>query len=157
MRFAGDRGIPLAAPSASLTRRALALGYEALLLFALFLASALPFLVIAHGVDRIAARPLFQIYLLVVAAAYFIWQWRRGGQTLAMKTWRIRIVTREGAPLALPHALNRFLFAAAGCLLVGAGFLWALVDREGLFLHDRLAGTKIIKEEGESRKAETNP
>ena len=74
-----------------------------------------------------------------------IWQWRRGGQTLAMKAWRIRIVTREGAPLALRHALNRFLFALAGCLLAGAGFLWALVDREGLFLHDRLAGTKIVQ------------
>lgn len=46
--------------------------------------------------------------------------------------------------LALRHALSRFLFAAAGSLLAGAGFLWALVDREGLFLHDRLAGTKII-------------
>lgn len=144
MGFAGDRGAPLVVPSASLTRRALALAYELLLLFALFLASSLPVVMMAHGADRIAARPLFQIYLFVVAAAYFIWQWRRGGQTLAMKAWRIRIVTREGAPLALRHALNRFLFALAGCLLAGAGFLWALVDREGLFLHDRLAGTRII-------------
>jgi uncharacterized RDD family membrane protein YckC len=144
MRFAGDRGAPLAAPSASLARRTLALAYEALLLFALLLVSALPVVMITHAADRIAARPLLQIYLFAVAAAYFIWQWRRGGQTLAMKTWRIRIVTREGAPLALRHALSRFLFAAAGALLVGAGFLWALLDREGLFLHDRLAGTKII-------------
>ena len=60
-----------------------------------------------------------------------------------MKAWRIRIVTREGAPLALRHAFHRFLFALAGCL-AGAGFLWALVDREGLFLHDRLAGPRII-------------
>jgi len=144
MRPAGDRGAPVGGPSASLMRRALALAYEAPLLFALFLASSLP-VVMAHGADRIAARPLFQIYLFVVAAAYFIWQWHRGGQTLAMKTWRIRIVTREGAPLALPRALYRFLFALAGCLLAGAGFLWALVDREGLFLHDRLAGTKIVR------------
>jgi uncharacterized RDD family membrane protein YckC len=144
MGFGGDRDAPLAVPSASLTRRALALAYEVLLLFALFLVSSLPVVMITHAADRIAARPLFQIYLFVVAAAYFIWQWRRGGQTLAMKTWRIRIVTREGAPLALRHALNRFLFAAAGSLLAGTGFLWAMVDREGLFLHDRLAGTRII-------------
>jgi len=44
---------------------------------------------------------------------------------------------------ALSHALNRSLFAAADGLLAGAGFLWALVDCEGLFLHDRLAGTRI--------------
>jgi uncharacterized RDD family membrane protein YckC len=145
MGIAGDRGALLAAPSASLARRALALAYEALLLFAVFLVSALPVVMMAHGADRIAARPLFQIYLFGVAAAYFIFQWRRGGQTLAMKTWRIRIVTREGAPLTVRHALNRFLFAAAGSLLAGVGFLWALVDREGLFLHDRLAGTKIVQ------------
>lgn len=144
MGFAGDRGTPLDAPSASLVRRALALAYEALLLFALLLVSSLPFVMIMHEGDGIAARPLFQLYLVAVAAAYFIWQWRRGGQTLAMKTWRIRLVTREGAPLALRHALSRFLFAAAGSLLAGAGFWWALVDREGLFLHDRLAGTRIV-------------
>jgi uncharacterized RDD family membrane protein YckC len=144
MRFAGERGAPLDAPSASLARRALALVYEALLLFALLLVSSLPVVMITHTADAIVARPLLQIYLVAVAAAYFIGQWRRGGQTLAMKTWRIRIVTREGTPLALRHALNRSLFAAAGSLLAGAGFLWALVDREGLFLHDRLAGTRII-------------
>jgi len=53
----------------------------------------------------------------------------------------------RGAPLALRHALSRFQFAAAGSLLAGAGFLWALVDREGLFLHDRPAGTKIVNSE----------
>jgi len=64
-----------------------------------------------------------------------------------MRTWRLRLVTREGASLDWKHALKRFLIALPGTLLLGAGFLWALVDREGLFLHDRLAGTKIIKEE----------
>ena len=147
MRSADDRGVPLAAPCASLTRRALALAYEALLLLALLLVSALPVAMITHAADAMVARPLLQVYLVAVAASYFVWQWRRGGQTLAMKTWRIRIVTREGAPLALRHALSRFVFALAGSLLAGAGFLWALVDRDGLFLHDRLAGTKIVRDD----------
>jgi uncharacterized RDD family membrane protein YckC len=144
MRFAGEGSAPLEAPSASLARRALALSYEALLLAALLLGAALPFVMMTHTADAIAARPLFQVYLIAVAAAYFVWQWRRGGQTLPMRTWRLRVVTRAGTPLGLNHALSRFVFALAGCALAGAGFLWALVDREGLFLHDRLAGTKII-------------
>ena len=82
-----------------------------------------------------------------VAAAYFVWQWRRGGQTLAMKTWRLRLVTRDGAPLTLRHAASRFVFAVPGALLLGRGFLWALVDREGQFLHDRLAGTQDRQDE----------
>ena len=144
MRFAGKGGAPLEASSASLARRALALAYEALLLTALLLAAALPFVMMTHAVDAIAARPLFQVYLIAVAGVYFVWQWRRGGQTLPMKTWRLRIVTRAGRPLGLKHALLRYVFALAGCASAGAGFLWALVDREGLFLHDRLAGTRII-------------
>ncbi|MGH8661559.1 MAG: RDD family protein [Burkholderiales bacterium] len=134
-------------PSAGLARRALALLYEALLLSALLVAAALPFLLITRGADAVVARPLFQVYLVAVAATYFVWQWRGGGQTLPLKTWRMRIVTRAGTPLSLRHALCRFLFALAGCALAGAGFLWALVDREGLFLHDRLAGTKIVTDD----------
>ena len=142
-----DGNAPPGANSAGLGRRVLALIYEALLLVALIFLSSLPFVMIAHEADRAAARPLFQLYLLTVAAAYFVWQWRGGGQTLAMKTWRMRLVTRESSPLSLRHAAGRFLFAVPGALLLGVGFLWALVDREGLFLHDRLAGTKIVRSE----------
>lgn len=133
------------APAAGLARRALGLAYEALLLAAVLLVGSLPFVMLMHGADRVLARALLQLYLAALAAAYFIVQWRRGGQTLPMKTWRMRLVTREGGPLTREHALRRFLFALPGTLLLGAGFLWALVDRERLFLHDRLAGTKIIR------------
>jgi uncharacterized RDD family membrane protein YckC len=144
MRFGGERDAPPEAPFASLARRAVALLYEALLLAAVLLASASLLVMVTHAAGVIAARPVFQAYLVAVAAAYFVWQWRRGGQTLPMKTWRLRVVTRAGTPLRLRHALRRFLFALAGCALAGTGFLWALVDRDGLFLHDRLAGTKFI-------------
>jgi len=135
------------APTAALSRRGLALVYEALLLSALLLAGSLPFVMLTHETDQGLARPLFQLYLIALIGVYFVWQWRRGGRTLPMRTWRLRLVTREGASLDWKHALKRFLIALPGTLLLGAGFLWALVDREGLFLHDRLAGTKIIKEE----------
>jgi uncharacterized RDD family membrane protein YckC len=151
MRPAADHGAPPALP-ATLARRALALIYEALLLIAVVFIGSLPFVMLVHSADHGIARLLFQCYLAALTGLYFTWQWRRGGQTLAMKTWRMRLVTRAGAPLTWRHALKRFAFALAGTLLFGAGFLWALVDREGLFLHDRLAGTKIVKEEDESRK-----
>ena len=144
MRFPGAPAVLRDAPSASLARRALALAYEAVLLAAVLLAAAAPFVAAAHAAEAWAARPLLQLYLIAVAAAYFAGQWCRGGQTLALRTWRMRIVTRAGAPLGAHQALVRFLFALAGCALAGAGFLWALVDRDRLFLHDRLAGTKII-------------
>jgi uncharacterized RDD family membrane protein YckC len=90
-------------------------------------------------------RPLFQLYLACAAGAYFIWQWVRGGQTLPMKTWRLRVVTRDGTGVPLPQACARYVIAAAGLLLFGAGFAWALADRERQFLHDRVAGTRIVR------------
>jgi len=73
-----------------------------------------------------------------VLGAYFIWCWLRGGQTLAMKAWRIRL---EG--VSPRNALLRFLLAL---LLVptGISILWALFDRDRQFLHDRLAGTRLV-------------
>lgn len=129
---------------ATLARRAASLAYEALLLAALLLAGALPFVMATHGMDAVLARALLQLYLVVLAGVYFAWHWVRGGRTLAMKTWRLRVVARDGAPLTWRRALIRYGYALAGTLLAGAGFLWALVDRERLFLHDRLAGTKIV-------------
>lgn len=135
-----------AATQASLARRALSLAYEALLLAAVLLVASLPFVLLTHDMGRDLGRPLFQLYLLVVTGLYFTWQWQRGGRTLAMKTWHLRLVTREGEPVTWRRGLKRFLCALPAVLLLGVGYFWALIDRDGLFLHDRLAGTKIIKE-----------
>ena len=129
---------------ARLGRRLLSLAYEALLLAAVWLAGGFLFLALAGSLAPHLARPALQLALLLLAGIYFVWQWQRGGQTLPMKTWRIRLVTASGEPLSLRRAACRFVFAAAGTLCFGAGFLWALVDPDRQFLHDRLAGTRIV-------------
>ena len=110
----------------------------------MLLAGALPYVLLTHHADPGWTRPLFQLYLVALLGAYFSWQWKRGGRTLAMRTWGLQLVTRAGTPLTWAHALQRYLYALAGTLALGAGFLWALVDRDRLFLHDRLAGTRVI-------------
>lgn len=90
----------------------------------------------------------FQLYLFAVMAAYFVWFWTHGGQTLAMKTWRLRLVTAGGGPLETRRALARFVFAALGMACFGIGILWALWDPQRQFLHDRLAGTRLVKYPG---------
>ncbi len=87
-------------------------------------------------------RPVFQLYVLGVVAGYFVWFWSHGRRTLAMKTWGLRLVRGDGRPLGTPLALLRFVLS--GLMLTGIGLLWALFDREKLFLHDRLAGTRLI-------------
>ena len=119
--------------------------YESILLFAVaFLGTWL--FQFAAGTLRIEGwrMHLLQAFLLALFAAYFLWCWLRGGQTLAMKTWRIRVVTKAGhANLAPKAALLRFVCAL---LLVPTliGIAWAYVDRDRQFLHDRLAGSLLI-------------
>ena len=135
---------PAAGEPAGLGRRLLSLLYETLLLAALLLAGMVPLALATAGWDVMPKRGLTQLYLLVLTGLYFVWQWSHGGQTLAMKTWRIRLVTREGAPLSPGRALRRYAYALLGVTLGGIGFAWALFDRERQFLHDRIAGTCII-------------
>ncbi len=119
--------------------------YESVLLFGVsFIASwvVVPLLGDAAGGATLAA---YRGYLLAVFGIYFIYCWRLSGQTLAMKTWGLRLRRADGQPLTLPVAVGRYVLAVAGLLCIGAGFLWALVDRDRQFLHDRLMGTRILR------------
>jgi uncharacterized RDD family membrane protein YckC len=63
-----------------------------------------------------------------------------------MQTWRIKLVSaREQRTVSLTQALLRYALAWAGLLFYGAGLLWALFDRDRQFLHDRLAGTRLVQ------------
>lgn len=112
--------------------------YEALTAFAVaFFAGAL-FLVASGARDATQGtlRHELQLVLAVALAAYFLFCWLRGGQTLAMKAWRIRLVD-----VTPRKAVMRLLLAA---LLLPVSIVWALFDHDRQFLHDRLAGTRLI-------------
>ncbi|MCC2680904.1 MAG: hypothetical protein K0S36_468 [Nitrosospira multiformis] len=128
-----------------LGRRLLSMLYESLILVAVLFIASFVFHLVFRDTSSIFFRPAFQLYLLVVAGIYFTWFWTHGGQTLPMQTWKLRVIRADGDSLNLKQALARYLFAVIGIFLFGCGVLWALFDRDGLFLHDRLAGTRIVK------------
>lgn len=130
---------------AGLARRLISLCYEALLLAALLIVASVPFVVLAGSARTAPLKLVFQFYLLLVAGSYFSYCWVRGGQTLPMKTWRIRLVTATGGQIPLTTALLRCLFAFIGYGLSAVTILWAFIDSDRQFLHDRLAGTRIIR------------
>jgi uncharacterized RDD family membrane protein YckC len=121
-----------------LARRLMAMGYEAILLFAVAFFAAWLFFFASGARDATAggARHLLQLFIGAVFAAYFLWCWLRGGQTLAMKAWGIRLVD-----VTPRKALVRFALAVA---LLPVSILWALFDRDRQFLHDRLSGTRLV-------------
>jgi uncharacterized RDD family membrane protein YckC len=112
--------------------------YEGFLVFAVSFFAAWVFFFASGGRDATRGwlRTELQVFVLVVLAAYFLWCWLRGGQTLAMRAWRIRLVD-----VTPRKAVLRFLVALA---VLPLSILWALVDRDRQFLHDRLAGTRLI-------------
>lgn len=130
---------------AGLKRRLAAMFYESLLLAALLLVAGFAYIPVFGSIHGPFQKAVFQLYLLVVMMLYFILFWKMGGQTLAMKTWRIRLTTVGGNPLTTAQCFFRFVLAATGLLLLGSGFLWALVDPDRQFLHDRLCKTRLTR------------
>lgn len=128
----------------SLPRRLACLFYDALLLAAVWFVAGFAVVGLLPDVGAGLPRLVFQAWLLLVAGVYFTWCWRRGGQTLAMKTWRIRLVGAAGGPVGLFQAWLRYGLAALGLVSFGMGFLWAFFDADRQFLHDRLAGTRLV-------------
>jgi uncharacterized RDD family membrane protein YckC len=129
-------------------RRLLSMIYESLMLVAVLFIAGFIFHLVFQNTGSIFFRPAFQIYLLLIAGIYFTWFWTHGGQTLPMQTWKLRVVAADGKRIYLKQAVARYLFAVIGFFLLGCGILWAFFDSDGLFLHDRLAGTKIVRIEG---------
>jgi uncharacterized RDD family membrane protein YckC len=123
-----------------LPRRLASMVYEALLLFAVGFFAAWLFFFASGGRDATAgaARHLLQLLIGLAFAGYFLWCWLRGGQTLAMKAWHIRLV--EVTPA---RALIRFVLALVFVPTL-VSIVWAFFDRDRQFLHDRLAGTRLL-------------
>jgi len=119
--------------------------YESLLLLGvLALTFMVPLLIVGIGTDYTPEGGVLWIYIFAVLGMYFLWYWRRGGQTLAMQTWKLRIVNIDGNPVSLRQGWLRYALAWPSVLFFGVGLLWALIDKDKQFLHDRLAGTRIV-------------
>lgn len=118
--------------------------YEALLLIGVFGVLIVPLVLFSASIGHMPSIPVLRVYIFLGLALYFIWHWHAKRQTLAMRTWHLRIVTADGSNPTLARLAWRYVLAWSSIGLAGIGIVWALLDREGLFLHDRLAGTRII-------------
>ena len=122
--------------------------YDLLPLIGLWMLTAALVLYAAHGeVDvahpSLAYRSSLQATLLLVTGGYFVLSWTRGGQTLGMRAWHIRVVAAEGGALPWPRAALRFAVALLSLLALGAGFFWCLIDRERRGWHDLASRAKL--------------
>lgn len=82
----------------------------------------------------------------LVTGAYAVVSWRRGGQTLGMRPWRLRVISMDGRPASWRALSVRFGIGTLSLLLGGLGFWWAWFGRDGLAWHDRASATRLIRE-----------
>ena len=162
--------VPAAARQAAppLRRRLACFLYEGVLLFGVTFTAALIYSVAVGQHHALQGRTGLAAVLFVVAGIYFVWLWTRSGQTLAMQTWHIRVLTVDGQPLGPGRAIARFacswvwfvppllavwqfglthsggiIFAAvAGWVLFYAALSFAHPRRQ--YWHDALCGTQLV-------------
>jgi uncharacterized RDD family membrane protein YckC len=128
---------------AGLFRRLMAMLYDLFLLLSVLLfASALALLVTRGTLDY--HHPLFRSYLFIICFSFYAWFWIHGGQTLGMRAWRLRVQRLDGKPITLWQALLRFLSAIPSLGVFGLGYLWILVDKKRMALHDRISESVIV-------------
>jgi uncharacterized RDD family membrane protein YckC len=163
-------GAPTEAP---LARRFAALAYESVVYSALILTVGfltIPLVPVAAAgatgprIPDLPAKAMLFALVFAAGALYYTWSWTDGRRTLPMRTWRLRLVRTDGTRPDRRTAMSRYFAAWIGPALalvaymvlrpwglgahavwvVALNFLWAFVDPDRRFLHDRIAGTRIV-------------
>ena len=156
-----------------LWRRMACWAYEGILLFGVVFMAGYLFGTLSQTRNALDNRNALQAFLFVIFGIYFVWFWAKG-QTLAMKTWDIRLVDRYGKPISQQRALGRYLLSwvwfipplaavapfnlpstESAVIALGWVAVWALLSRfqdQGQFWHDIWAGTRLVSSQPLSRK-----
>lgn len=141
-------------PDAFIVRRLLSLLYDLFAAFPLWLLIAVPFVLldvavsgdVRHNIGPFSAMQwLLWLCCWIATGLYATISWQRGGQTLGMRAWRLRVVSRDGGQPSASALWKRYAVGLLSLLAAGAGFWWAWIDRDRLTWHDRAAGTRLVR------------
>jgi uncharacterized RDD family membrane protein YckC len=135
--------LPLRERARALMRRGGAMVYDGLLLVALLICITVPVVIARQG----AVPPgslTYQFAVAAVVAGFYLISWIRQGQTVGMRAWQLVVERPDRSRVDLAHAVARLITSLLSLAPLGAGYLWMLVDREGLAWHDRLSGTRVV-------------
>lgn len=129
--------------NASLTRRIAAIIYDLLLLTGVLFATSA--IAVAVNKGMAVTHPLYYACLILITFVFYGWFWTHGGQTLGLRTWRLKVMRIDGKKLSWQDAAMRFAASFVAYLPAAAGLLWQLFDRDKLALNDRLSSTRVVK------------
>lgn len=139
-----------AVPIAGLMRRLAAMVYDSLIMMAVLMAYGaiavgIKSLIVPHEPgERIELGMVSFGLMLVVVVLFNAFFWQRGGQTVGMKAWRLKVVNDQGKLPSWGQSIKRCLFAWVSFALGGMGYFWCLIDRNSMTAHDHLSGTQVV-------------
>ena len=146
MHPASDNLVKNTAPP--LWRHVFAMVYDSLLIIPLFMAATALWVSIWGPTEnaRIQAvpPPLQWLSWSIILLLFFGLFWRRGGQTLGMQAWRIKLITEHGGQPTWRQVLLRIVGASLSLLALGGGFLWRFMPPEYRYWHDALSSTRLV-------------
>lgn len=140
-------------PNAGLFKRLAAMVYDFFLLFAISMTYAAIVLSIKvqllhvqyEAGEKAQLGFLGFVGWMLLIITFYCYFWRRFGQTLGMKAWRLELVNTEGKCASLMQCILRCFAATVSFALLGLGYWWLWLDPEKITLHDRLTKTRVIQ------------
>lgn len=136
-------------PTAGLLHRLLAMAYDALVLLALYIIlGGLLFTALTQvsgSEEMLRASPAQAATIFyTITFLYYMHSWRRGGQTIGMKAWRLYLTTEDNSPVRLSHCILRSGAGFFSLGIVGLGYFWMLIDKRQRTWHDIASLTRVI-------------
>jgi uncharacterized RDD family membrane protein YckC len=128
-------------------RRIAAVFYDIFLLLAvLFVATAIA-LPLNAGKAFAYGQFFYPLYLFIVSFLFYGWFWTHGGQTLGLRSWKIKLISTTGKQITWQQAALRYLCALLSWLCLGMGFVWILIDKDHRAWHDILSKSRLVMTE----------
>ena len=139
-------------PEAGPVRRVLALLYDTLVVTAITLSYVLIVAIVAKIITSPKTDEIIEVYqyfwfpigMVVVNLLFFVYSWRKAGQTMGMRSWRLKLINLQGQAPSIQQCLLRCLLASVSIIFVGLGYWWCWFDKEGRSAHDRLTQTRVV-------------
>lgn len=143
-------------PSASLWRQLMAMVYDSLIVAAVIIAYGGAVTAIQYGLmdktlgegERASMGTLGFLGMIASVMLFYGWFWVKGGQTVGMRAWRLRVVSPTSErPLqqpSWPQSIVRWCGALLSLACAGLGYWWILIDKDNASWHDRISNTCVV-------------
>lgn len=131
--------------------------YDSLALFALCMVAGFIFIfALGHPPATQSQHLIFQGYIFVIVYLFFCWFWTHGGQTIGMRSWKIKLMPQQGKTINWPTASRRFFLATLLWLPLGLGYVWILINSRGLIWYEKLSRSFLVHLPDSTKQAKSD-